>query len=231
MARKVSSSDIKKFIAYIAPMIQREGFARGYAVVSATIAQAIKEGAAGQSSLAKEYHNHFGLKCSKAWLKAGNPSICLKTKEEYKVGTLTDISAFFRVYPDDEAGVEGYYDFISTPRYDNLRSAKNYRQFAEYLKADGYATSSTYVESLCRDYVERYNLDKWDDKAFQVSYYPKYTGDGISIVTALNSLGIPSDAEHRREIYNANFMDTYTFSGKQNIAMMDLLRQGLLIMP
>ena len=231
MARKVSSSDIKKFIAYIAPMIQREGFSRGYAVVSTTIGQAIKEGAAGQSTLAKTYHNHFGLKCGKAWLKAGKPSICLKTKEEYTPGTLTDIKDFFRVFPDDESGVEGYYDFISAPRYDNLRTAKNYRQFAEYLKADGYATSSTYVESLCRDYVERYNLDKWDDKAFSVSYYPKYTGDGQSIVNALNSLGIPSDLYSRRNIYNANFSDTYTMSAKQNISMLDLLKQGVLIMP
>lgn len=231
MARKVSSSDIKKFIAYIAPMIQKEGFARGYSVVSATIGQAIKEGAAGQSLLAKEYHNHFGLKCGKAWLKAGKPSVNLKTKEEYTVGTLTEIKDYFRVYPDDESGIEGYYDFISSARYENLRSAKNYRQFAEYLKADGYATSSTYTESLCRDYVERYGLDKWDDKNYHIKYYPKFTGDTESIVNALNSLGIDSSVNHRREIYNANFTDTYTMSAKQNLSMLVLLKGGLLIMP
>lgn len=231
MARKVSSSDIKKFIAYIAPMIQREGFARGYAVVSTTIAQAIKEGAAGQSSLAKTYHNHFGLKCGKAWLKAGKPSVNLKTKEEYTPGTLTEIKDYFRVYPDDESGIAGYYDFISGARYENLRSAKNYRQFAEYLKADGYATSSTYAESLCRDYVERYGLDKWDDKNYSVKYFPKFTGDTESIVNALNALGIDSSVDHRREIYNANFSDAYTMSAKQNLSMLVLLKGGLLIMP
>lgn len=231
MARKVSSSDIKKFIAYIAPMIQREGFARGYAVVSATIAQAIKEGAAGQSSLASKYHNHFGLKCGKAWLKSGKPSVNLKTKEEYTVGKLTEINDYFRVYPDDESGIAGYYDFISTSRYANLRTAKNYRQYAEYLKADGYATSSTYTESLCRDYVERYGLDRWDDRNYHINYYPKYKGTTESIVNALNDLGIDSSADHRREIYNANFTDAYTMSAKQNLSMLVLLKDGLLIMP
>lgn len=222
-----NSQQAKAFIEHIAPIIQREGFARGYMIVSTTIAQAIVEGAAGTSLLAKQYHNHFGMKCGDYWK---GPSVNLQTKEEYTVGQLTDTRANWRVYPDDESGVEGYYTFISVPRYRNLRDAKTYRQFAEYLKQDGWATSSTYVNTIC-NCVTKYDLTRYDEKNIHVVYFPIYNGDSDSIVNALNSLGIDSSAEYRRAIYNANFTDTYTKSAKQNTSMMVLLRQGVLIRP
>lgn len=221
-----SKQQAKAFIEYIAPIIQREGFARGYQIVSTTIAQAIIEGAAGTSKLAKEYKNHFGLKAGSKWKGA---SVNMKTGEYYS-GKYTEIKDNFRVYPDDVSGVEGYYDFISTPRYANLRDAKTYRQFAEYLKQDGYATSPTYINTLCNT-VTKYNLTKYDEQNIHHSYFPAYEGKSDSIVEALTSLGIDASADHRRAIYNANFTDTYTKSAKQNTAMMVLLRQGALIMP
>ena len=48
-----SSQQAKAFINMIAPIIVAEGKTRGYKVFSATIAQAIVEGAAGTSVLAK----------------------------------------------------------------------------------------------------------------------------------------------------------------------------------
>lgn len=222
-----TSAQAKAFIERMAPMIQREGFARGYQVVSATIAQAIIEGACGTSKLARDYHNHFGMKCGKSWKGA---SVNMKTKEEYTTGTLTDIRDNFRAYPDDQSGIEGYYDFISSSRYANLRDAKTYRQYAEYLKADGYATSSTYINTLCNT-VNKYNLTRYDEQNIHAVYFPKYDGKSDSIVEALTSLGVDSSADYRRAIYNANFTDAYTKSAKQNTAMMVLLRQGALIEP
>ena len=156
-----SSQQAKAFINMIAPIIVLEGKARGYKVFSTTIAQAIIEGAAGTSILAKIYHNHFGLKCGSAWLKSGKPSVNMKTKEEYKVGNLVTINDYFRVYSNDIEGVKGYYDFISTKRYANLKTANNYTEFANMLKSDGYATSSAYVNTLCNT-VRKYGLDKFD---------------------------------------------------------------------
>ena len=156
-----SSQQAKAFINMVAPIIVAEGKARGYKVFSTTIAQAIIEGAAGTSVLAKTYHNHFGLKCGSAWLKSGKPSVNMKTKEEYKVGNLVTINDYFRVYFNDIEGVKGYYDFISTKRYANLKTANNYTEFANMLKSDGYATSSTYVNTLCNT-VRKYGLDKFD---------------------------------------------------------------------
>lgn len=152
-----SSTQANAFINMIAPMMVAEGRARGYRIISTAIAQAIIEGAAGTSGLAK-YHNHFGLKCGSSWKGA---SVNMKTKEEYTVGTLTTIKDNFRAYASDQEGVKGYYDFISTKRYANLKTATTYRQYAEMLKLDGYATSSTYVNTLCST-VEKYNLQKYD---------------------------------------------------------------------
>lgn len=222
-----TSAQAKAFIEHIAPLIQREGFSRGYSIVSTTIAQSIVEGACGTSKLAKDYHNHFGMKCGKSWK---GKSVNLKTKEEYTPGQLTDIRANWRVYDSDIEGVEGYYDFIDTKRYANLRDAKTYRQFAEYLKADGWATSSSYVNTLCNT-VEKYKLTKYDEQNIHLSYFPLFVGKTDSIVMALDSLGIDSSKDNRRAIYNANFTDAYTGSAKQNTAMLVLLKQGILIKP
>lgn len=154
-----TEAQAQAFIAKIAPMMVEEGTKRGYKIISTAIAQAIIEGAAGTSTLAKPpYYNHFGMKCGSSWK---GRSVNLKTKEEYKPGQLTDIKANFRAYDSDIEGVRGYYDFISKSRYANLKTATNYRQYAEFLKADVYATSSTYVNTLCKT-VEKYGLVKYD---------------------------------------------------------------------
>lgn len=154
-----TAAQAKAFIAHIAPMMQAEAQKRGYKIVSTAIAQAVIEGAAGTSVLAKQYHNHFGLKCGKNWKGA---SVNLKTKEEYTVGTLVTIKDNFRAYSSDEEGVRGYYDFISTTRYANLKTAVTPLAYAQMLKADGYATSSTYVNTLAST-VKKYDLDKYDN--------------------------------------------------------------------
>ena len=152
---------VEVFTGLIAPLIVKEGQKRGYKVYSTVIAQAIIESRYGESVLASRYHNYFGIKAGKAWLLAGKPSVSLKTKEEYTVGKLTTISDYFRVYADMESGVAGYYDFISSKRYANLKDAVDYKQYAEFLKADGYATSSSYVSTLCNT-VTKYGLQIYD---------------------------------------------------------------------
>lgn len=157
----MSTAEVYAFINQIAPYIVSEGQKRGYKVFSTVIAQAIIESRYGKSTLSSKYHNYFGLKCGKAWLLAGKPSISLKTNEEYTIGKLTSITDYFRVYPDMASGVAGYYDFISSKRYANLKEATTYRMYAECLKADGYATSSSYVNTLCTT-VAQYGLEAYD---------------------------------------------------------------------
>ena len=151
-------SRVEEFINMIAPLIISEGKKRGYSVFSTVIAQAIIESNSGKSILGYKYHNYFGMKCGSRWK---GKSVNLKTKEEYTVGTLTTIKDNFRVYDSIEEGVKGYYDFISTKRYANLKESKTYIDYAEKLKADGYATSSKYVNTLCTT-VDTHNLTKYD---------------------------------------------------------------------
>ena len=149
------------FIAKIAPLIQKEATLRGYKSCAAVVAQAIIEGAAGTSALAAKYNNHFGLKAGSAWMKAGKPAVNMKTKEEYTPGKLVSINDYFRAYANMEDGVKGYYDFISTARYANLKTAADYKTYATFLKNDGYATSSSYINTLCNTVV-KYNLTMYD---------------------------------------------------------------------
>ena len=152
-----SSAQQKQFIETIAPIIQEEAKARGYLVCSPIIAQACLESGYNTSLLSMKYHNYFGLKCGSAWK---GPSVNLATKEEYN-SQLVGIRDNFRVFSDMIAGVKGYFDFISTNRYANLKSADTAEEYLKRIKADGYATSSSYVNS-CMNVVNRHDLKKYD---------------------------------------------------------------------
>lgn len=145
------------FIMQIAPIIQKYAKLYGYKVASPIIAQACLESRYGQSGLAK-YHNYFGMKAGKNY---SGPSVKMKTKEEYQKGVLTEIYANFRTYPDMDSGVKGYFDFISTNRYANLKTATTAEQYLTFIKLDGYATSNSYVKS-CMNVVNKYNLKMYD---------------------------------------------------------------------
>ena len=136
-----------EFIEQIAKCVKKYAYVYGIEVHSPIIAQAILESGWGKSSLASKYHNYFGLKCGSSWK---GKSVNMATKEEYKVGTLTNIRDNFRVYDSMEAGVKGYFDFINTSRYANLKGVKSPEEYVRRIKADGYATSSKYVDNIMR---------------------------------------------------------------------------------
>jgi flagellum-specific peptidoglycan hydrolase FlgJ len=98
------------------------------------------------------------MKCGSSW---EGKSVNLATKEEYKPGTLTDIRANFRAYDSIEEGIKGYFDFISTKRYENLKYAISPRNYIELIKVDGYATSNTYINNVYA-MVEKYGLTFYD---------------------------------------------------------------------
>lgn len=152
-----SSAQQKQFIETIAPIIQDEAKARGYHVCSPVISQACLESNYGISQLSARWFNFFGLKCGSAWK---GPSVNLATKEEYN-SQLVNIRDNFRAYSSMEEGVKGYFDFISTKRYENLRGAMTPKEYLELIKKDGYATSSSYVSS-CMNVIARHDLERFD---------------------------------------------------------------------
>ena len=149
-----------EFIEQIAKCVKKYAYVYGIEVHSPIIAQAILESGWGKSGLASKYHNYFGLKCGSSWK---GKSVNMATKEEYKVGTLTNIRDNFRVYDSMESGIKGYFDFINTSRYANLKGVKSPEEYVRRLKADGYATSSTYVDNILR-IIRNNNLTRFDKK-------------------------------------------------------------------
>ena len=147
-----------EFIEQIADCVEKYAYVYGIEVHSPIIAQAILESGWGKSSLASKYHNYVGLKCGGAWK---GKSVNMATKEEYKVGTLTNIRDNFRVYDSMEDGVKGYFDFINTRRYANLKGVRSPEEYVRRIKADGYATSSSYVDTLLR-VIRDNNLTRFD---------------------------------------------------------------------
>ena len=148
-----------EFIERIASYVQKYAYFYGIEVHSPIIAQAILESGWGESKLAAKYHNYFGLKCGSRWK---GKSVNLSTKEEYTVGTLTTIKDNFRVYDSMEGGVKGYFEFLQLSRYQNLRGIRDPETYLKTIKADGYATSSTYVKTNMK-LIRQYGLTKYDD--------------------------------------------------------------------
>lgn len=148
-----------EFVQNVIPRIAYIAKQKGYKYPSAIIAQAICESAWGTSSLSSKYYNFFGMKCGSSWK---GKSVNLKTKEEYKVGTLTTIKDNFRAYNTIDEGINGYFDFIQKTRYLNLKDATSPEDYITKLKNDGWATSSTYIGTLT-NILNVNNLKKWDD--------------------------------------------------------------------
>ena len=151
-------ADKQKFVDDIAKCVKKYAGSYGISVHSPIIAQAILESGWGKSKLAADYHNYFGMKCGTKWT---GPSVNMTTQEEYTAGTLTTIKDNFRVYDNMEDGVKGYFEFIQLSRYENLKGITGPQKYIETIKNDGYATSSTYVDSLMQ-IIKLYNLTAYD---------------------------------------------------------------------
>lgn len=189
----------QQFIKNIAEYVKKYASAYGIAVHSPIIAQAVLESGWGESKLASVYHNYFGLKCGTKWT---GKSVNLSTMEEYTPGTLTQIKDNFRVYDNMEEGIKGYFDFIQLSRYQNLRGITDPEEYLKTIKADGYATSSKYVENTMR-VVTQYDLTQYDVKG------EESMGKTVSAVLAQARAWIgknEADGTHKSiiDVYNAH---------------------------
>lgn len=148
----------KEFIEIFAKYVNKYKDNYGIKVSSPIIAQAILESGWGKSGLAKNANNYFGIKAGSSWKGS---TITLETQEEYNKGKYTTIKAKFRKYKNMEEGIRGYFEFISTSRYANLKGVTEPKKYLENIKKDGYATSSKYVTNLM-NVINKNNLTKYD---------------------------------------------------------------------
>ena len=118
---------------------------------SITMAQGLLESGAGQSTLATQGNNHFGIKCH-GW----------KGRTIYRDDD--EANECFRAYDSAFDSYEDHSRFLSSgQRYKSLFKLKltDYKGWANGLKAAGYATNPRYAQSLIT-IIENYNLDKLD---------------------------------------------------------------------
>ena len=132
---------------------------RTYGVLpSVTAAQAILESGWGQSGLATQGHNLFGIKGS-----YNGQSITMRTAE-WGRGGYYYVNAAFRRYPRNYESVVDHGRFLAVnSRYHNLLWDRNYRDVTAKLQADGYATAPTYASSL-NSVIEANGLAAWDQE-------------------------------------------------------------------
>lgn len=158
------------FIERIAMYVQRYAPSYSIAVHSPIIAQAILESGNGTSELAQNANNFFGLK-----YREGRCKTCIGIyhkvgSEQNADGSYTSSAMQWCKFADMENGVIGYFDFINTKNYANLKGVTDPKTYLELIKADGYATSLKYVDNLLA-VIERYDLRKYDMKEVEVMAY------------------------------------------------------------
>lgn len=128
---------------------------------SITLAQGLLETGGGQSRLAIQGNNHFGIKCKEDWTG--------------KTMTHTDDAPneCFRVYEDPRDSYEDHSKFLAFRKYyQNLfkLDMKDYRSWAHGLKKAGYATNPRYAYILI-DKIEKYKLYEFDNTNSKEVFY------------------------------------------------------------
>ncbi|MFN5324456.1 MAG: glucosaminidase domain-containing protein [Bacteroidota bacterium] len=129
-----------------------EDMAKTGVPASITLAQGILESDAGNSNLAREANNHFGIKCHKEW-----------TGETYIMDD-DEKNECFRKYSNVLDSYDDHGFFLrNRPRYASLFELEitDYKGWAHGLKKAGYATNPKYAELLIK-IIEEHELHKYD---------------------------------------------------------------------
>ncbi|WP_226065721.1 glucosaminidase domain-containing protein [Kaistella polysaccharea] len=167
---KTDEQYIQKFASYAVEEMEK------YKIpASITLAQGLLETGGGQSRLAQQGNNHFGIKCKEDWTG--------KTMKH----TDDAPNECFRVYDDPRDSYEDHSKFLAYRQYYvNLfkLDMMDYKAWAHGLKKAGYATNPRYAYILI-DKIEKnklYEFDKTNSK--EVLYavlkmYPDLKNDRI----------------------------------------------------
>ncbi|MCC7667607.1 lysozyme [Liquorilactobacillus satsumensis] len=156
---QITDNQKRAFIAQILPIAQAEQ--QKYKIfASITLAQAALESDWGQSQLASQYHNLFGVKSSASDAQ-------LLTTKEYVNGQWITVQARFATYASWKQSVQAHTQLFVNgtawdhAHYEEVLTATNYQQAAEALQKKGYATDPEYAQKLI-SLIKEYQLNKYD---------------------------------------------------------------------
>jgi len=140
-----------EYIEQFAPIAVQE--MKDYGIpASITLAQGILESGDGNSRLASQANNHFGIKCHDDW--SGKT---IKHHDDRR-------NECFRVYDDPNESYRDHSLFLTErSRYSELFKLKptDYKGWARGLKKAGYATDPKYADRLI-DLIDRHELYRYD---------------------------------------------------------------------
>lgn len=164
-----------EFIKFIAPYAV-EDMKKNCVLASVTIAQAILESGYGNTDLAINANNFFGMKCKlsgNTWAGStwdGVSKYTKVTKEDDGKGNLHDETADFRKYPSAAESVGDHSAYLlgamngSKKRYEGLQGETDACKAITIIKNGGYATDTTYIEKIMR-IINESNLTQYDEQA------------------------------------------------------------------
>lgn len=164
----------KKYIEQFASLAVEEMYRSGIPA-SITLAQGLLESRYGQSELAVEGNNHFGIKCHNNW----------SGKKMYHDDDLK--GECFRKYPSPEHSYRDHSDFLRyRERYAFLFDLEitDYKAWAYGLKKAGYATDPQYPAKLIK-LIEEYSLYEYDSPELMISR----SGKKLSIPDSPSRIG------------------------------------------
>ena len=150
-AQRQAGTPQERYISRYATIAVNEMYRTGVPA-SITLAQGILESRSGQSALAVDGNNHFGIKCHNSW--KGRTMLADDDRK----------NECFRVYDSAEESFQDHSDFLRyRDRYKFLFDFEttDYKSWAYGLKQAGYATDPSYASKLIQC-VEDYGLTRFD---------------------------------------------------------------------
>ena len=137
---------IKKYAPVALQEMQKYGIP-----ASITLAQGLLESNAGESRLARESQNHFGIKCRRKC----RGCTCRNYSDD-------DIYDMFRVFDSAWESYREHSILLQNGRYKHLQKyGMDYEKWAHGLKKAGYATDKRYAYKLIQ-IIEFLDLDRYD---------------------------------------------------------------------
>jgi len=181
---------------------------------SITLAQGLLESANGNSPLAVEGNNHFGIKCNTDWVGA----------TMYKDDDAPN--ECFRVYTNPEDSYRDHSEFLKRKRYAGLfeLSRDDYKSWARGLKQAGYATNPKYADLLI-GLIERYELFQYDKEEVTLVAKVKREEKVLQEISTESALPQPQaeKAPVAMKIYEVKTGDTlYSISKKFSLSVDDI---------
>lgn len=150
------SEKTRKQIAYVEAYadIARQEMQEYGIPASITLAQGLLESNAGESRLADQNHNHFGIKCFSKTCAQGH---CRNFTDDHH-------KDFFRIYTSPEESYRAHSVLLQSRRYQHLQQLDptDYKRWAQGLKKAGYATDPDYAEKLIA-IIEHLQLHTFDE--------------------------------------------------------------------